>query len=101
MPIILDNKKESGHEVVHWQLGSYDDKTAQWAVRKGPWKLIGNVREPVVGGKKMELEKLYLLNLENDIGEKNNLAESNPKKLNELLKLHTTWIKSVRTEMKK
>jgi arylsulfatase A-like enzyme len=100
MPIILDNKKESVHEVVHWQLDNYDDKMAQWAIRKGPWKLIGNVREPIGKREKMDLDKLYLVNLDNDIGEKNNLAKSDPEKLNELLQLHTSWIKSVRSEMK-
>jgi arylsulfatase A-like enzyme len=99
MPVILDNKKESPHEVVHWQFGDYDDEKAQWAVRKGPWKLIGNVNEPSGQGEKNNLDKLFLVNLDNDIGEKNNLAKSNPKKLNELLALHKAWIKSVSSEM--
>jgi len=101
MPIILDNNKESVHEEVHWQLGDYDDKMAQWAVRKGPWKLIGNVNEPAGNAKKIDLEELYLVNLDRDIGEKNNLAKSDPKKMNELLQLHNSWIKAVRSEMKK
>ncbi|MDL5512668.1 sulfatase-like hydrolase/transferase [Arenibacter sp. M-2] len=100
MPIILDGKKESRHEVVHWQFGNYDDKTAQWAVRKGSWKLIGNVNEPSGQGAKKNLDKLFLVNLDKDIGEKNNLAKSNPKKKDELLQLHNSWIKSVRSEMK-
>ncbi|MCM4168373.1 N-acetylgalactosamine-6-O-sulfatase [Arenibacter antarcticus] len=99
MPIILDDNKESLHDEVHWQFGSYDDNTAQWAVRKGPWKLIGNVNEPSGKGKKIELDKLFLVNLDEDITEKNNLAKSNPKKLNELLQLHKSWLKSVRLEM--
>src|SRR5690606_8847288 len=60
MPIIKDNNRESEHGVVHWQFGNYDDKTAQWAVRKGPWKLIGNVNEPSGSREKIDLEKLYL-----------------------------------------
>lgn len=100
MPIILDDKKESLHEVVHWQFGNYDDVSAQWAVRRGPWKLIGNVNEPSGSGPKINLEKLFLVNLDNDISEKSNLAKSNPKKMNELLQLHNSWIKSVRSEMK-
>lgn len=99
MPIILNSKKETLHEVVYWQFGNYDDKTSQWAVRKGPWKLIGNVEEPSSGAAKIDLEKLFLVNLDNDISEKNNLAESNPKKLNELLQLHKSWIKAIRSEM--
>lgn len=99
MPIILDSKKETLHEVVYWQYGNYDDKTSQWAVRKGPWKLVGNVEEPSGRAAKINLEKLFLVNLNNDISEKNNLAESNPEKLNELLELHKSWIKSIRSEM--
>lgn len=100
MPVILKNKAKSQHEVLHWQFGSYDDKNSQWAVRKGPWKLIGNVVEPSGKGAKIDLPKLFLVNLEEDIAEQNNLAESNPKKLQELLSLHNTWLKSVQSEMK-
>lgn len=99
MPVILDNGKESPHEVVHWQFRGYDEETAPWAIRKGPWKLMGNVVEPAGQGEEKKLDKLFLVNLENDIGEKNNLAISNPKKLNELLQLHKSWINSVRSEM--
>ncbi|HET8737978.1 MAG TPA: sulfatase-like hydrolase/transferase, partial [Pricia sp.] len=102
MPIILDEKGESEHDVVHWQLGGYDDRTAQWAVRKGPWKLIGNVREPQgKEGQKADLPKLFLVNLDNDISEQNNLAASHPKKLDALLELHKTWLISVRAEKSK
>lgn len=99
MPIILNAKKDSQHKVFHWQFGSYDDSSAQWAVRKGPWKLIGNVREPSGKYEKIYVDQLFLVNLESDISEKNNLAKSNPEELNELLKLHESWLKSVHQEM--
>src|SRR5690606_19199561 len=95
MPVIMNDKTKSRHEVLHWQFGSYDDKTAQWAVRKGPWKLIGNVNEPSGKGKKIDLAELFLVNLEEDVTEQNNLAGSNPKKMQELLSLHRSWLKSV------
>src|SRR5690606_20763898 len=101
MPVILNNKTKSQHEVIHWQFGSYDDKTAQWAVRKGPWKLIGNVQEPSGKAAKIDLPKLFLINLDEDVAEQNNLAQSDPKKLQELLSLHNTWLKSVQSEMKR
>uniref|UniRef100_UPI0018E17AB2 hypothetical protein n=2 Tax=Pareuzebyella sediminis TaxID=2607998 RepID=UPI0018E17AB2 len=85
----------------HWQLGGYDDTTAQWVVRKGPWKLIGNVNEPRGKEKSLKLPKLYLVNLEEDIAEEHNLVESNQDKLNELLELHKNWLSSVRSEMNK
>ncbi|MRI01989.1 sulfatase-like hydrolase/transferase [Kriegella sp. EG-1] len=98
MPIILNKNTKSQHDVVHWQLKSYDDATGQWAVRKGPWKLIGNVREPMGNNKKAIVPDLFLVNLEDDISEKNNLVKSNPDKLKELLKLHQEWLKSVQKE---
>ncbi len=98
MPIILNKKTKSQHDVVHWQLGSYDDKTAQWAIRKGPWKLMGNVNEPLGRNQKIELPDLFLVNLDKDVSEQNNLAESNAEKLEELLELHKVWLKSVRLE---
>ena len=101
MPIILDNKTASKHNVFHWQTGSYDDNKAQWVVRKGPWKLIGNAREPSPTGEKINVDPLFLVNLDKDVAEQNNLASSNPQKLNELLGLHESWLKSVRSEMKK
>lgn len=99
MPIILDNKKKSQHQVMHWQINDYDDSSAQWAVREGPWKLIGNVREPSGNGEKIDVDQLFLVNLESDISEKNNLVKSNPKKLNELLEIHQSWLQSVHKEM--
>ena len=51
----------------------------QWAVRKGDWKYLK------IG------EDEYLFNLENDLGEKNNLFGSNPEKANELKALLQNW----------
>lgn len=99
MPVVLDEKASSPHNVIYWQYGNYDDDIAQWAVRKGPWKLIGNPNEPSSNGEPIVLDKLFLANLEQDISEKNNLAETHPKQLKELLKLHQSWIKSVQSEM--
>ncbi|WP_127137618.1 sulfatase-like hydrolase/transferase [Flagellimonas oceanensis] len=101
MPVIKDVSKPSAHEVVYWQFGNYSDVKSQWAVRKGPWKLIGNVYEPMGKEKPSNLPSLYLVNLERDIAEKKNLAASNPKELTELLKLHKEWLKAVKNEMVK
>lgn len=99
MPIIKDGNSTSQHDILYWQYGNYDDNSAQWAVRKDNWKLIGNANEPSTDGSKIEVDKIYLVDLDKDISEKKNLAEENPKKLNELMKLHKTWLKSVRLEM--
>mgnify|MGYP006085934831 CR=1 FL=1 len=99
MPVILDDKALSQHGVFYWQVGEYNDQNSQWAVRSGPWKLIGNANEPSSNGKKNNIEKLFLVNLDQDIEEQNNLAASNSQKLYELLELHRSWLKSVRLEM--
>ncbi len=99
LPIIHDQKKESLHGEMYWQFGAYDDQKAQWAVRKGPWKLIGNVNEPLGKEKAKDLPSLFLVNLENDISEKDNRAKSNPEKRDELLSLHKAWLSSIQDEM--
>ncbi len=51
------------------------------AVRLGDWKLI----------QYFEYNDLELYNLKNDIGETNNLSETNPEKLQELLNILENW----------
>ena len=46
VPVIRSAEAPTPHEVLHWQVGT--GKTAQWAVRQGEWKLIGNVEDPTV-----------------------------------------------------
>lgn len=99
MPILNNKKSNSQHDAVFCQLGGYDDQTAQWVARKGPWKLIGNVSEDLGKLNSMKMPELFLVNLEEDISEQNNVAEENPEKLNELLQLHKDWLKSVQKEM--
>ena len=41
--VIASADAPTPHEAVHWQVG--EDAAAQWAVRDGDWKLIGNVRD--------------------------------------------------------
>ena len=55
------------------------------AVREGDWKLI----------QYFENNELELYNLSSDLGEKNNLADSNPDKVQELLSKLDTWRKMV------
>jgi arylsulfatase A-like enzyme len=101
MPVIRDNEAPSQHNEVYWQVGTHDDPRAQWAVRKGPWKLIGNVKEPSGRDQENDLPMFFLSNLEEDVSEHNNLAESHPKKVQELLKLHEGWLLSVSSEVGK
>lgn len=64
---------------LHWQSG--DD----WAVRSGSWKLMGQRSKPAT-----------LVNLQNDIGEADNLLAREPARAAELMKAHQSWVKSLR-----
>ncbi len=96
--MILDQESPSPHEVLHWQHGSYDDNLAQWAVRTGPWKLMGNPKDPTLQAEPLD-EKLYLVNLAMDISEKENLADKFPEITEKLQKIHKDWLLKVKEEM--
>ena len=61
-----------------WQSGT------DWAVRRGPWKLIGKGKEALV-----------LVNLSTDIGESDNRLTCEPGLVAELMKAHTQWTRSL------
>jgi arylsulfatase A-like enzyme len=63
---------------LHWQAGDV------WAVRRGPWKLLGQKSKATL-----------LVNLEQDIGEKNNLLEREPAQAEALMTVHLQWVKSL------
>lgn len=76
------------HTVLHWLTGA--GAQAQWAVREGDWKLIGNPQDPTLTGAE-GLGPLYLVNLAEDPGERINRAESAPEQLARLRGLHDAW----------
>ena len=45
--VIASARASSPHRVVHWQVG--EGPRAQWAVRRGDWKLIGNPQDTTKG----------------------------------------------------
>ena len=59
-----------------------------WAVRQGPWKLIGQGDSPSM-----------LVNLDSDLGESQNQLASHPQLAGELLSLHQDWYDEVRIEI--
>jgi hypothetical protein len=74
------------HKIMHWKLG------AQWAIRQGPWKLIGNPRDPTdLYPLDPELDQLFLTNLEMDSTEQFNLSTAYPAKVRELVALYLEW----------
>lgn len=106
MPLLLDKNKNSPHDQLHWQTGSYNDQTSSWAVRQGDWKLLGNPRDPnpdwseeKSGEDFTDKDRLFLVNLAEDINEKKNLARQNPEKLEELLQLHENWLSGIKNQL--
>lgn len=100
MPIVKNSEASTQHEVSYWQHGGYDDNIAQWVVRKGDWKLIGNPKERIKD-KEPLTDKLFLANLNMDISETNNLIGKYPGEAKELELLHNEWLKKVKGEMNK
>ena len=64
--------------VLHWRFGD------SWAVRSGPWKLIGKGEASVA-----------LFDLEKDLEEQNDLLENQQEKAAELMQHHRQWVESV------
>ncbi len=103
LPVIRNENAETRHTELHWQVGAYDDQSAGWAVRKGEWKLLGNPRDPDPGLKDRLTgedfkgkDRLFLVHLPTDIGEKRNLANEKPEVVRELLDLHRKWLAKVK-----
>lgn len=86
--------KPNNDRLLMWRWG----KT--WAARKGNWKLT-NANEQWGKGRPTNLYikpiaddlSLKLFNLEEDEGERNNLAEQMPEKVNELKMAYENWVK--------
>ncbi len=74
LPVLRGQTKEALHKTLFWY-----DGADQWAVRQGKWKLLFN---------KGSLE---LYNLQEDIGEKNNLVKQNPQIVKHLQGAYTAW----------
>lgn len=89
--ILSQLKGSSGKKdrAIYWHYPVYHHEVPMGAIRKGNWKLVEN----------FQTNEIELYNLEEDIGEENNLAEQNPGKRNELLTQLQEWRKSVHAEM--
>lgn len=94
--VLESSTAPSSHEVINWQLGgSYDDNKGQWAVREGDWKLLRSPKD-LFSKVKVGDDKLFLVNLKDDISEKKNLASQFPEKVKHLKALHSEWLKTVK-----
>ncbi len=86
VPMIKSADAKTPHDTFHWASGR-----AQWVVRQGDWKLIGNPYDPTDKAPIPEDQKYFLVNLSEDISEMNNLAEQHPEKVKQMEKLHQDW----------
>ena len=75
-PYVTGLNKARPHETLYWRYG------AQWGIRHGDMKLVVSRG----GGPTPELYNLAV-----DIGESNNLAAANPKKVQELQAMWNKW----------
>lgn len=98
LPLLLNPQVPSPHQTMYWGTGLPENENHPWAVRKGPWKLIGNPNDPTGKLQFSEADKLYLVNLESDSTEVRNLATQHPEKTQELHILYKNWIENFKKE---
>ena len=83
--VIDSGNVKSPHNEFHWMsTGS----NPQWAVREGDWKLIGNPRDPADKSTLGLDDKLFLVNLSQDLGEQKNLRYTHAEELKRLKSIH-------------
>jgi len=79
-------------DAIFWHFPHYRDEIVPYSIiRRGPWKLI----------KRYEGKKFELYNLENDLSEKNDLAEKMPEKVKQLDAKLTAWLKATGARLPK
>jgi len=91
--VIRSASAPSPHKVFHWLTGPA--KKPSWAVRQGPWKLLGNPQDTSKKAPLTPADRLYLANLENDVSETTNVASEHPEIVARLKRSHEEWVKQV------
>ena len=82
------------HSVFHWQSGR-TSRGPQWAVRRGPWKLLAHPRDTTAGAAPLHVDR-FLVNLDESVSEQTNLLDAHPDIAVELEQLHEIWVRDVR-----
>ncbi len=84
---VLQQTGSAGREALYWHYPHYGNQGGSpgAAVRADPWKLI----------EFFEDDRVELYNLDDDVGETNDLAETEPEKVRELQMLLHTWHQEV------
>ena len=92
--VINSSDAPSPHKTFHWQSGR-GAGGRQWAVRDGDWKLIGNPKDTSNKAQLNDSDKLFLVNLGEDITEMKNVAANHPDVVKRLSAMHDAWIEDV------
>jgi arylsulfatase A-like enzyme len=88
LPFLSGSSLTGPHESLYWRLGNH------MAIRSGDWKLVKSAEGPLQAGTFDSIASLAgaeLFNLAKDIGEKNNLAVSEPARVKELAEAWMRW----------
>jgi arylsulfatase A-like enzyme len=97
--VLKSETAESPHDVLHWTIGG------SWAVRQGPWKLLGNPRDtgttaswsgPDSPGKLPAPPKLMLVNIEEDPSETTDRSSQEPEVFKKLKAAQDDWAARLR-----
>ncbi len=80
----------SPHPQFYWQLGK--GNSLQWVVRDGDWKLLGNPQDNSHKGELTDADRLFLVNLAEDIGETTNVAARHPEVVERLESLRRACV---------
>jgi len=78
----------AGHPL-HWQVGA--GANADWAVRDGDWKLIGQTKD-TSDGRKIAKVATFLVDLKSDPAESTNVADRHPEIVTRLQGLHAHYL---------
>jgi arylsulfatase A-like enzyme len=97
LDVIQREKARSPHEAFYWELGK--GKNAQWAVREGDWKLLGNAKDNSDRRNMPKVDKLFLANLSKDPGEAGNLASRHPEVVERLLRMQQSYSQSIQDSL--
>jgi arylsulfatase A len=73
--LVIRKNEPTPHPFLYWQLGR--GPSAQWAIIKDQWKILGNARDPrATNSLSSRDKKLFLIDLKKDISETTNLVDS-------------------------
>ncbi|HIG27901.1 MAG TPA: sulfatase [Verrucomicrobiales bacterium] len=94
--VIKSGDAASPHPDFFWSNGR---KNPSWAVRKGQWKLLGNPRDGRNPKSLTDSDKLFLVDLDQDISETKNLREEFPDKVSELQKIRREYEAGIQRDL--